>query len=117
MAEHALGIVGQHPVDFRKGFPAMRKQELERVFASWQRCASASTLAGSAALESHCFFHGALLCRAGERGGEFPTRAHGIRRTLTPSAITGAVTSMMQSTCALQIQILFHGGSGHLMHL
>jgi hypothetical protein len=37
MAEDAVGIVGQHPVNVHGGVPAMGQQELERVFASWQR--------------------------------------------------------------------------------
>jgi hypothetical protein len=35
MAEHGLGIIGQHSLDFGRGISAVRKQELEHVFASW----------------------------------------------------------------------------------
>jgi hypothetical protein len=102
MAEHVPGIIGQHAVNFGKGFSAVRKQELEHVFASWQRCPLGFNARGLSRVGSHCLFHGALFCRADERGGEFPTSGEWNSSDVTPSAITGAVTSMMQSMCVLQ---------------
>jgi hypothetical protein len=70
MAEHTPGITGQNPVNLGRGIPAMGKQELERVFASWQRFRIDISTRGRSWVESSCFFHGALLGRRGEKGGQ-----------------------------------------------
>jgi hypothetical protein len=49
MAEHALGVVGKHPLNLDRGIPAMGKQQLERVFAPRSESVSASAVAGSPA--------------------------------------------------------------------
>jgi hypothetical protein len=118
MAEHAPGINGQHSVNFRKGFPAVRKHELEHVFASWQRCPVGLNARGLGHVGSHCLFHGALLCRADERGGEFPTS--GAWNSSDFDAVSDHRRSYVDDAVYVrlaEIQILFHGGSGHLMHL
>jgi hypothetical protein len=69
MAEHALGITSQNPVNLGRGIPAMGKQKLERVFASWQRFRIDISTPGRSCVESYGFFHGAFLCRRGEKDG------------------------------------------------
>jgi hypothetical protein len=60
-------VTSQNPVNFRKGIPAMSKQEPQRVFASWQRFRIDISAHGRNRVESYCFFHGALLFRTGEK--------------------------------------------------
>jgi hypothetical protein len=63
MAEHTPGITGQNPVNLGRGIPAMGKQELERVFASWQRFRIDISTRGRSWVESSCA--SARLARTG----------------------------------------------------
>ena len=67
MAEHAMGLVGKHPVNLDGGIPAMRKQELERVFAPRQRVRIGFSGRRLCCVKSHCCVHGALHFGRGER--------------------------------------------------
>src|SRR5215467_9382085 len=68
MTEHALRIVCQHPFDFRRRVSAMCDQELERVFTSRTQVHIGSSSREPSCVKSCCFFHDALLCRAGGGG-------------------------------------------------